>query len=454
LSGIKKIGVVILLLFCLAGKVYAEQSVVIEEIAPLELISLMRHSLISAPSIKDFQRSLVVAESVYRMETAEIYGLQSDLIVPVEVINTGMGGGVQAQLKKQFGATSITLNARAVAGYQWSNNQYALAPVLEVSIKHLLIGASDGKFAIDQALDEAQHDFVTKRRSFELSLMQTYGQLIQAHHDLEIRELERELASLKRTTIESMQSGGAVSVLSQYEATKEVNLAENAYQRAVLKLEEARQEVIYLSGVETVDWPKEALVTPIIFTLPDLEELVVEGCQSRDDIQIAKQKVELAKYKLQEAKKGLGITGGINADIILGPELQNKWEWRIQAAFSLPLVNNAQKEKVIQAQLDLEEAQAALERLEAKAKLEITKAYNQVIISQKAYEIKLDEYHHVQLLYDVVAEGLEKGLYTQIELLQALLLVTQAENAVVEGRYDLFTQLVSFWYSIGRDVVW
>lgn len=414
----------------------------------------------TSPQLAELQRELERAASVYRAASALRSGLSTGIRVPVSVTEDRILGGTELRFTRALGDGELSFSLGIGALRQWKASSFTAAPLASLSVRYPLgIPYDVEQMRADLAWQQAEWRFVEERRDWERNLLRAYLDYLLALHDVRVAEARLAYAEEHLRSTEAKHEAGIASQLAVFEARQSLFDAEDALDAARRAEEERRYALLRLTGTETLpagatDTAPRPWRTPVeeFPRLDDLDAWQALALQGRRDVPLAEAKVELAQRALEKARGVTGprweLQGGLAYPTSSGLDAE------IMILLTVPLQQPVEDEAVLQAQLDVAQAEAGLTAARQRVEDEVRAARSAYEAALRRVERAKEQAAHAALILEDAVMRYAKGYVPREDVLEAEWLLARAERGLAEAEVDLLVALVQLWHKAGKDVEW
>ncbi len=325
--------------------------------------------------------------------------------------------------------------------------------------------------------------------SLELQEEQLISRIISAYQQVLLTGRRRELAKQNLQQVQAFSEEvklkselGLTNIVEETRAQAQLAAAESGLVRAEQQYQLAVFNLKRLLNLDPLDEPALAPLPAVNYT-GDLETLIQIAAARRSDLKQAKIRINQAETLLALAKLANNLGIGLNwnftapnlsADLSLSNQTQGRTtgEWGVAAKTGLVintsgfktdgqsklelvlrwnwLDGNRRQERIVQAELVREQQEAELRKLEKTIEYEVTEAYYRFLDQQN--NITTSE---LQLIYnrtnwEALLAKYRLGLASIKEVLDAQLLLAQAETNFEQSKADLFLAYIDLLKVTGQ----
>lgn len=430
---------------------------------------VLEQAVRTSPYLAALEIELQMAESVHRQQYAGRYGMQSAVAAPVALSSSGALGGIEFQLRQALGDARLDGSLGLGVHYDWDDDGLRAAPAGRLGITYPLgQGPDTAADTYDLKLLEARWAYVQKRQAWERSLLSAYGAWLSALRNVEAADKRIVLEEERLKAIQVREEDGGTAAMAVHEATQRLLAAQDAYEEAQFEAERALRALQRLIGSE-LDWPVENALAAIggasgvrigfagTEAAPQtLDDWMALARRQRGEIALAQVKLELVQQELARARAQAGISGELTGDVAYRPKSTGEWEltWQAGVVWQLPLRDGTRSEAVVQAELNVAKAEAALQAAVEEVEDEVWEAFRKVELALRRVERLEDQAAHAEFLLELAQHRLEAGLTARETVLEAEWVLATAQNALADAERDLGLAVLSLWHAAGKDVTW
>ena len=336
-----------------------------------------------------------------------------------------------------------------------------------------------------------------------LSVAQTYLETLLAEESVTQTQSRLTNAEAVLSRVTRLIEAGNLAPVEQYEPDSEVARQRQSLVQAQNQLELSRlrlRQLMRLPAEEILNLVDPSSIDFDAVTLPDVAglELYQAAVQRQPAIRAARLAEEAAKLGIDVAKTGyyptlsafgrldtryssqakqpiatsevtvneqtvfineMPVTVGFPQpvfgveDISIGTQFRDFFGQVVGLQLSVPILNNGTTKLAVErAQLALEQSQLASEQERQTLEIEVEQAYQQALAGQATVIASERAVEAAQAAFDAAERRTELGASTAFDLTNAQLLLEQAENALLQARYQfLFNAKVLDFY-LGRPL--
>ena len=216
------------------------------------------------------------------------------------------------------------------------------------------------------------------------------------------------------------------------------------------------QDNFDISETQTTD---DQIITPI----PSKQEVYNVALAQRPEIQSGKLNVESNKLSIKIAKAGYLPSVNLNASVgtnnasgthtALGEQIKNNLSNSIGLSLSVPIFDQRQnKTNVHKAQLAYQNSQLQLQDTEKKLSSTIENYWLNATTSQQQYIYAKANVESMQASYDLVSEQFRLGLKNIVELTTGKTNLMQAEQQMLQCKYNTLYNLAMLRFYKGETI--
>lgn len=431
---------------------------------------VLEQAIRTSPYLAELEIELQIAESAHRQNYAERYGTQSGVTAPVALTSSGALGGVEFQLRQRLGDVRLDGSLGLGAHYDWEDGDgLRAAPAGRLGITYPLgQGPDTAAQTFDLKLLEARWAYVQRRQAWERNLLSAYGAWLSALSDVEAAAKRVILEEERLKAIQVREEDGGTAAMAVHEATQRFLAAQDAYEEAQFEAERALRALQRLIGSE-IDWLAHDPLASIAnesprrvgFAEPEgapqtLEDWMALARRQRGEIALAQARLDLARQELARAQAQAGISGELTGDVAYRPKTSGEWEltWQAGVVWQLPLRDASRSEAVVQAELQVAKAEAALQAAIEEVEDEVWEAFHKVELALRRVERLEDQVAHAEFLLELAQNRLHAGLTARVTVLEAEWVLATAQNSLAAAERELGLAILSLWHAAGKDVTW
>lgn len=431
---------------------------------------VLEQAIQTSPYLAELELELQIVESVYRQNNADRYGMQSGVTAPVALSSSGALGGVEFQLRQGMGNARLDGSFGLGAHYDWDDEDgLRIAPAGRVGVTYPLgQGPDAAELSFYLKLLEGHLDYIQGRQAWERNLFSAYGAWQSALRKVEAAEKRVALEEERLKAIQVREEDGGTAAMAVHEATQQLLAAQDQYEEAQFAAENALRALQRLIGSEADSSVLGAFAPGVGessrrvgFSGPEaapqtLEDWMALARGLRGEIALAEARVELAKQELARAQAQAGITGELTSDVAYRPKSNGEWEfaWQAGVVWQLPVRDVVRSEAVVQAELNVAKAEAALQAAIEEVEDAVWEAYRKVELALRRVERLEDQVAHAEFLLELAQNRLKAGLTARVTVLEAEWVLATTENALADAERELGLAILSLWHAAGKDVTW
>ena len=298
-------------------------------------------------------------------------------------------------------------------------------------------------------------------------ITQLYVQMLYQKEAVNVCEAILKSSELQRDRAKTMVNVGTLAKVElmqleaqttqdQYNLINAKSQLENYRFQLKQLLELPEQDNFDISETQTTD---DQIITPI----PSKQEVYNVALAQRPEIQSGKLNVESNKLSIKIAKAGYLPSVNLNASVgtnnasgthtALGEQIKNNLSNSIGLSLSIPIFDQRQnKTNVHKAQLAYQNSQLQLQDTEKKLSSTIENYWLNATTSQQQYIYAKANVESMQASYDLVSEQFRLGLKNIVELTTGKTNLMQAEQQMLQCKYNTLYNLAMLRFYKGETI--
>lgn len=259
-------------------------------------------------------------------------------------------------------------------------------------------------------------------------------QLNTAQAQVKLEQQRYDVGSVARAALIQLQ---AQQANDQYALVN----AKNTERGDVLTL----KQLLLLPSDVNFDVIKPETITPIDTITPfhTVEQIALNN---RPEVKNGELGVKIAQYGVDIAKAGykpsLVAGASLNSDYVTGQgsfpsQLSNNFNQQVGLTLAVPIfTKRVVKTQVEEAKINVDQAQLNLKNTNITLSQEVERAFINVQNSKSQYEAAQEQYKYTQESYRIANEQLKVGAANIVDLLLQKTLFVQAEQALLQAKYN------------------
>lgn len=285
----------------------------------------------------------------------------------------------------------------------------------------------------------------------KMSLFQVYMQLLYSAEAVDLYESMVAMSEYQCDRGERMLEAGSISKADY--AQLESQLASDKYQLVMannslrtMKME--LRQLLEITGFDdfNVATPEvdEALV---LRPLDDFQSIYYVALNSLPDIKACRADSMATAYELKKARGGYFPTITLNADVATGHNTASDYSFGDQLKYglnegvgltiSIPIFTNREnKNAVEQAKIEQRNAVLTIADTEKTLRTELETLYNNAVAAQSQYIAAKEQLKSLEISLELIEQQYELGLKNTLELLTEKNNYLQAQQNLLEAKYD------------------
>ena len=281
---------------------------------------------------------------------------------------------------------------------------------------NLMSTSQQGQMQAEHNLERAKHTYRTAKRNNYLEVFRAYTEVLSTRRTLAIRELERKIADHDYTIVQEKVRIGDAGRLDDLREMNRLEAAKRAELTAKQNLVASEGQLRRLLGLGD----DEDLVLTFDFALPELELTLEEslemGLANSFTLRDQKTSLELQERQLQTAK----IDGTAPID-------------------------------VRRSELSIEVSRLNLEQEESNLAGNITSSFQSLADLKARFVSAERDWEIAQETYDLYRQQEERGLITEVQLLEQEISRLNSEHNRIEAQAAYLVAYLQFYHLLGLD---
>lgn len=287
--------------------------------------------------------------------------------------------------------------------------------------------------------------------NLKMSLFQVYMQLLYSAEAVDLYESMVAMSEYQCDRGERMLEAGSISkadyaqLESQLASDKyQLVMAENSLRTMKMEL----RQLLEISGfddfnVATPDVEEVLVLRP----LDDFQSIYYVALNSLPDIKACRADSMATAYELKKARGGYFPTITLNADVATGHNTASDYSFGDQLKYglnegvgltiSIPIFTNREnKNAVEQAKIEQRNAVLTMADTEKTLRTELETLYNNAVAAQSQYIAAKEQLKSLEISLELIEQQYELGLKNTLELLTEKNNYLQAQQNLLEAKYD------------------
>lgn len=307
-------------------------------------------------------------------------------------------------------------------------------------------------------LAAATADLEKAKEDVEMAVIQQYVQILYNQEICKVAQAQIDIDSQQVVRLTDLVDMGRASV-SQL-AAQQSTLAQDrlTYTQAVNNLRMATLEMAQLLELSSPEGFSVEIPDVSSFALqiiPSPDQIYEDALQSKAVIQSENIRLESAKTNIQLAKSAyyptLSVSGGLVTDYYallgmtgrgFGEQLKNNFSPYVGLSLNIPIFDKlVTRNNVKMAQLQMDNQQLAVERVQQTMYKEIQQAYYATMAAQDKYESSKVAVSSAEQAFELIQAKYEEGKATMTEFNESKNNYMQASSQLAQAQYEYMFQI-------------
>lgn len=287
--------------------------------------------------------------------------------------------------------------------------------------------------------------------NLKMSLFQVYMQLLYSAEAVDLYESMVAMSEYQCDRGERMLEAGSISKADY--AQLESQLASDKYQLVMANNSLRTMKMELRQLLEITGFDDFNVATPevdevlVLRPLDDFQSIYYVALNSLPDIKACRADSMATAYELKKARGGYFPTITLNADVATGHNTASDYSFGDQLKYglnegvgltiSIPIFTNREnKNAVEQAKIEQRNAVLTMADTEKTLRTELETLYNNAIAAQSQYIAAKEQLKSLEISLELIEQQYELGLKNTLELLTEKNNYLQAQQNLLEAKYD------------------
>lgn len=285
----------------------------------------------------------------------------------------------------------------------------------------------------------------------KMSLFQVYMQLLYSAEAVDLYESMVAMSEYQCDRGERMLEAGSISKADY--AQLESQLASDKYQLVMANNSLRTMKMELRQLLEITGFDDFNVATPevdevlVLRPLDDFQSIYYVALNSLPDIKACRADSMATAYELKKARGGYFPTITLNADVATGHNTASDYSFGDQLKYglnegvgltiSIPIFTNREnKNAVEQAKIEQRNAVLTIADTEKTLRTELETLYNNAVAAQSQYIAAKEQLKSLEISLELIEQQYELGLKNTLELLTEKNNYLQAQQNLLEAKYD------------------
>lgn len=285
----------------------------------------------------------------------------------------------------------------------------------------------------------------------KMSLFQVYMQLLYSAEAVDLYESMVAMSEYQCDRGERMLEAGSISKADY--AQLESQLASDKYQLVMANNSLRTMKMELRQLLEITGFDDFNVATPevdevlVLRPLDDFQSIYYVALNSLPDIKACRADSMATAYELKKARGGYFPTITLNADVATGHNTASDYSFGDQLKYglnegvgltiSIPIFTNREnKNAVEQAKIEQRNAVLTIADMEKTLRTELETLYNNAVAAQSQYIAAKEQLKSLEISLELIEQQYELGLKNTLELLTEKNNYLQAQQNLLEAKYD------------------
>ena len=287
--------------------------------------------------------------------------------------------------------------------------------------------------------------------NLKMSLFQVYMQLLYSAEAVDLYESMVAMSEYQCDRGERMLEAGSISKADY--AQLESQLASDKYQLVMANNSLRTMKMELRQLLEITGFDDFNVATPevdevlVLRPLDDFQSIYYVALNSLPDIKACRADSMATAYELKKARGGYFPTITLNADVATGHNTASDYSFGDQLKYglnegvgltiSIPIFTNCEnKNAVEQAKIEQRNAVLTIADTEKTLRTELETLYNNAVAAQSQYIAAKEQLKSLEISLELIEQQYELGLKNTLELLTEKNNYLQAQQNLLEAKYD------------------
>lgn len=287
--------------------------------------------------------------------------------------------------------------------------------------------------------------------NLKMSLFQVYMQLLYSAEAVDLYESMVAMSEYQCDRGERMLEAGSISKADY--AQLESQLASDKYQLVMANNSLRTMKMELRQLLEITGFDDFNVATPevdevlVLRPLDDFQSIYYVALNSLPDIKACRADSMATAYELKKARGGYFPTITLNADVATGHNTASDYSFGDQLKYglnegvgltiSIPIFTNREnKNAVEQAKIEQRNAVLTMADTEKTLRTELETLYNNAVAAQSQYIAAKEQLKSLEISLELIEQQYELGLKNTLELLTEKNNYLQAQQNLLEAKYD------------------
>ena len=290
-------------------------------------------------------------------------------------------------------------------------------------------------------INKSQIEISSYKKDLIIRSAELYFSLINSNNKYKAELIKNEIMSLKYNNAEKLFSNGYITDIELNKHRNNFNIANIELDISLNELELAKQDIYIFTGREALDIHNLNTVADIPFKNYDIELLISKAITSFDSIKLALLDVDISKHEMKSNRSQHYPTVDLIAtydysDTSSGSRLGSttRESNTIGLTVNFPIYQGGfQSSKVEESRYKYENAKVSLDQLRRTIKRDIIDKVNNHNLLKKLIIANKNRYEDTNLDFITTRNGLQSGLYTDVELKDSEYKLTIAKHKLISN---------------------
>ena len=291
------------------------------------------------------------------------------------------------------------------------------------------------------SINKSQIEISNYKKDLIIKSAELYFSLINSNNKYKVELIQNEIMSLKYNNAKKLFSEGYITDIELNKHKNNFNIASIELDVSLNELELVRQDIYIFTGREALDIHDLNTIADIPFMNYEAELLISKAITSLDSIKVALLDIDISKHEMESNRSQHYPTVDLIAtydysDTSSGSRLgrTTRESNTIGLTVNFPIYQGGfQSSKVEESRYKYENAKINLDQLRRSIKRDIIDKVNNHNLLKKLIIANKNRYEDANIDFITTRNGLQSGLYTNVELKDSEYKLTIAKHELISN---------------------
>ena len=291
------------------------------------------------------------------------------------------------------------------------------------------------------SINKSQIEISNYKKDLIIKSAELYFSLINSNNKYKVELIQNEIMSLKYNNAKKLFSEGYITDIELNKHKNNFNIASIELDVSLNELELVRQDIYIFTGREALDIHDLDTIADIPFMNYEAELLISKAITSLDSIKVALLDIDISKHEMESNRSQHYPTVDLIAtydysDTSSGSRLgrTTRESNTIGLTVNFPIYQGGfQSSKVEESRYKYENAKINLDQLRRSIKRDIIDKVNNHNLLKKLIIANKNRYEDANIDFITTRNGLQSGLYTNVELKDSEYKLTIAKHELISN---------------------